>query len=323
MVLPSALAPACSRAMASACGRPPGAVQPRPAISPDGMTTIAPTGGFGQACPSPRRASTTACAMCSSSLMGMRWESGLIFVSGGWIGIGIVVLAFGPGKLAEQRLEILGLAEVLIDGGEAHIGHVVEALQRFHHQMTDGLGANVALAHTLETAHDAADHALDPLRIHGPLAQRDLHGAHQLVAVERSAATAALDHRQLAQLHPFECGEAAAAIGTDAAAPDRGVILARARILHLRVAAAAIGAPHGPPPSPCSPSGRRLTRRSDDARRARWRAASHSLRRSHCPRRHWRRDRRALRGSYYRPTGTRRRRSRAWCRRASRDGCPR
>ena len=51
------LRPARSSAMASACGRPPGAVQPRARISPVAPTTIAPTEGFGQVCPSPRRAS--------------------------------------------------------------------------------------------------------------------------------------------------------------------------------------------------------------------------------------------------------------------------
>ena len=44
----------------------------------------------------------------------------------------------------------------------------------------------------------------------------------QLVAVERHAPAGALDHGQLAQLHPLEGGEAAAAIRADAAAADRG-----------------------------------------------------------------------------------------------------
>src|SRR6185312_8923407 len=105
---------------------------------------------------------------------------------------------------------------------------------------------------------DAAHHALDALGIDGALAERDLHRAHQLVAVERHAPTAPLDHGQLAELHPLEGGKAAAAIGTDAAAPDGGVILARPRVLHLRVGAATIGAPHGQPPFPVPPSRRRL-----------------------------------------------------------------
>ena len=50
---------------------------------------------------------------------------------------------------------------------------------------------------------------------------------------------------EFAQLHPLEGGEAAAAIGADAAAADRGGIVGRAGILHLRVEGAAIGTAHG------------------------------------------------------------------------------
>ena len=60
--------PARSSATASAWGRPPGAVSPRPTISPDGATTTQPTEGLGQVVPSPRLASASACAMWSSSL---------------------------------------------------------------------------------------------------------------------------------------------------------------------------------------------------------------------------------------------------------------
>ena len=50
----------------------------------------------------------------------------------------------------------------------------------------------------------------------------------ELVAVERHAPARALDDRQLAQLHPLEGGEAAAAIRADAAAADGGRIVRRA-----------------------------------------------------------------------------------------------
>jgi hypothetical protein len=63
----------------------------------------------------------------------------------------------------------------------------------------------------------------------------------QLVAVERRAAAVLLHHRQFAQLHALEGGEAAAAIGTNAAAADRRGILGRPRVLHLRIETAAIG----------------------------------------------------------------------------------
>ena len=139
------------------------------------------------------------------------------------------------GELADEVLEILGLAEIAIDRGEADIGDVVEALQPLHHQLADLLGRDLALAGALELAHDAVDHALDPLGLDRALAQRDLDRAHQLVAVERHRAGRSLDHGQLAQLHPLEGREAAAAVRADAAAADRGAVLGRPRVLHLGV----------------------------------------------------------------------------------------
>ena len=92
------------------------------------------------------------------------------------------------GQLAEDLLEVLGLAEVLVDGGEAHIGHVVEALQPLHDEFAHRLARHLAVAHALELAHDAVDHALDPLGLDRALAQRDLDRALQLVPVERAPA---------------------------------------------------------------------------------------------------------------------------------------
>ena len=140
-------------------------------------------------------------------------------------------------QFVDQRVEIADLAEIAIDRGEAHIGDLVERLQALHHQFADLRALDLALAGALELAHDAIDHALDALRIDRALAQGDLQRAHQLVAIEGHAAARFLDHDQLAQLHALESGETPAAIGTDAAAADRGRILGRTRVLHLGVVA--------------------------------------------------------------------------------------
>ena len=124
-------------------------------------------------------------------------------------------------KFADDRLEIARLAEIAVDRGEAHIGDVVEGLQPLHHQFADPLARDVALALALELAHDAVDHALDPLGLDRALAQGDLDRAHELVAVEGRAPAVLLDDREFAQLHALEGREAAAAIGADAAAADR------------------------------------------------------------------------------------------------------
>ena len=119
-----------------------------------------------------------------------------------------------------------------------------------HHHLADGLGRDLALAEAFELAHDLGDHLLDPLRIDIALAQRDLDRAHQLVAVERHAAAVALDHREFAQLHALEGGEAEIAGQADAAAADRGGILGRPRVLHLGIEAAAARTAHGLSPVP-------------------------------------------------------------------------
>ena len=73
MVAPRAASPARRNASVSACGRPPGCVQPRPTITgpaPSSRTITAPTAGLGQVRPSPRRPSAKANAIKRSSAAG-------------------------------------------------------------------------------------------------------------------------------------------------------------------------------------------------------------------------------------------------------------
>src|SRR5262249_25032762 len=149
------------------------------------------------------------------------------------------------GQLAKQFLEVLGLAEVLVNRGEAHIGYIVEHLERLHDELADGLGLDVALAQALKPAHDARHHALDALTLDRAFGKRDLHRAHQLVAVERHARAGAVNDGELAQLLALESGEAAAAIGTIAAAANGGPVLTRTAVLHLRFFIVAKRTAHG------------------------------------------------------------------------------
>src|SRR5205085_4129686 len=82
------------------------------------------------------------------------------------------------------------------------------------------------------------------LPIYLPLAQADRHRAHQLVAIERHAAAVALDHRELAQLHALEGGEAEIAGDAHAPPADHGRVLGRTRVLHLRIETVAVRAAH-------------------------------------------------------------------------------
>src|SRR4029077_988827 len=108
----------------------------------------------------------------------------------------------------------------------------------------DLLGADVAFAAAFELAHDAVDHPLNPVGIDGALAQRHLHRAHELVAIEWYPPAAPLGDHQLTQLDALEGGETATAVGADPPPANGRVVLRRTRILHLSVDVAAVGAAH-------------------------------------------------------------------------------
>src|SRR5262245_20675243 len=148
MVLPRALPPARSSACASACGRPPGWVQPRAINSSLASSTMtAPTEGLGAVVPSTRRARARAKAI-------LRRSSELppaVFVCTGVSQVSVLPLRLLGGLLVHRRrfglvraldfaqhlLEVRRLAKIAVHRGKAHIGHRIEPLQRLHHQFAD------------------------------------------------------------------------------------------------------------------------------------------------------------------------------------------
>src|SRR6185437_5368449 len=181
----------------------------------------------GQTSPRPRRARASAARICAVSSM---MES----------------VAVGP-DAADELAEILGLAEIAVDRGEADIGDLVEAGERLHDEPADHLARDLALAGAFELPDQRVDDPLDALPLDRPLAQRDIDRARQLVAVEGLALAALLDDRQLAQLHPLEGREAGGAVRAEAAPADRGAIVGRPRILHLGIVEPAKRTAHSPP----------------------------------------------------------------------------
>src|SRR6185312_13754319 len=150
-------------------------------------------------------------------------------------------------QLIKSGAEILGLAEVTIDRRKTYIGDVVELAQMLHHDFADRFRRNLALALAFQFAHDFRDHLLDALRLDRSLAQRYLHGTHELVAIKGNAAAVALYDGQFAQLHAFEGREAEIAGQANTAAADHSRIFGRPRVLHLRIEAAATRATHAAP----------------------------------------------------------------------------
>src|SRR5258706_567235 len=129
--------------------------------------------------------------------------------------------------------------------GARENSNVIECPQRLHHHLDHSLGGDLALALAFELAYDFRDRLIDALGLDRTLAQRDLQRAQQLIPIEWHATAVALDDDQLAQLHPFERGEAEIARKSHPTAADDGGILGRPRILDLRIEAAAVWTPHG------------------------------------------------------------------------------
>src|SRR3977135_4138360 len=93
------------------------------------------------------------------------------------------------GEFAHEGFEVLRFAEVLVYGGEADIGDLVQRGERLHHQFANHAGLNLVLAQAFKTTHDAGDHAFDALGLDGALSQGVMDRALQLLALERPGTT--------------------------------------------------------------------------------------------------------------------------------------
>src|SRR4029079_12008052 len=93
------------------------------------------------------------------------------------------------------------------------------------HHLADARRGDLAFADGFNLALDARDELVDPLLLDAPLATREGDRLLDLAAGERFVLAIALDHRDLAQLHPFERRETRAAAFALAAPADRRVVL--------------------------------------------------------------------------------------------------
>src|SRR4051812_3610674 len=113
-----------ARATVSACGRPPGWGRPRPGTMPS-LTRTQPPAGLGATVPSACRASSSAAPIQRKSPL----------VVGTLLPLNV--------ELADEFLEVLDLAEIAVDRGEAHIGDGVERVERIHHLLADLIGGDL------------------------------------------------------------------------------------------------------------------------------------------------------------------------------------
>jgi len=74
-------------------------------------------------------------------------------------------IAAARDEFVDERVEVLRLAKIAIDRGEAHVSDGIERAQPFDHEFADLGAIDFRIAGALQLAHDAIDHLLDALGI--------------------------------------------------------------------------------------------------------------------------------------------------------------
>src|ERR1035437_10047362 len=154
----------------------------------------------------------------------------------------------GGVQAVDLALQVGQVLERLVDAGEADIGDLVEPTQALHCQRADPLRGHLGDTGRAQLDLDRIGGLLGRLIGDGPPREGLAQAAGQLVPVELLATTVALDHDQAGSLGPLVGGEAHAARGTLAPAPDRGGVIEVTRVDDTRLAVAALWTAH---PAPC------------------------------------------------------------------------
>src|SRR5579863_893895 len=140
--------------------------------------------------------------------------------------------------------ELRDIFELPVDRSKSHVGDGIELTQLAHHEFTEAVALDLALAAAKQLVLDAGDRRVDRIGCHRALSQRQLHARGDLAAVEFGAAAVLLDDRRQCQLNPLVRRKTFVAGRTAAAPPNRGAVLGYARIHHLRIVMPAEGAAH-------------------------------------------------------------------------------
>ena len=149
------------------------------------------------------------------------------------------------GQAVDLGAELVEILEAAIDGGEADIGDLVEALQGLHHLLADDPGVDLPLAPGAQGLANALHRGLNGLGADRALLQGAKHAGAQLLLVEGLPGAVTLDDSRHHQLRGLVGGEALAA-GHALAAPPHLVALGdQPRVGDLGVMGSAEGAVHG------------------------------------------------------------------------------
>src|SRR5690554_4713568 len=147
-----------------------------------------------------------------------------------------------PGQAVDLGAELVEILEAAIDGGEADIGDLVEALQGLHHLLADDPGVNLPLAPAAPGLANALHRGLNGLGADRALLQGAKHAGAQLLLVEGLPGAVTLDDSRHHQPRGLVGGVALAA-GNALAAPPHLVALGdQPRVGDLGVMGSAEGA---------------------------------------------------------------------------------
>src|SRR5690348_7362900 len=130
--------------------------------------------------------------------------------------------------------KVTGVAEILVDAGEANVGDVVERFEARHYRFADPRRTDL-VAKRLHLPLHAANQPVDARGVDLALPAGVSDRTGELVAVERLSLAVLLDDGQIAQLHALERRKARSACLALAAPADRCAILARPAVLNLAV----------------------------------------------------------------------------------------
>src|SRR5487761_1908838 len=137
----------------------------------------------------------------------------------------------GLDEHADLAREVLGPLEALVDRGEAHVGHVVDAPQRLEGGLADLLARRVAVEQTHVLFHPGHQGAQD-LLVHRTVLRRRADADQDLGAVEGLALARALHHVEADLLDALEGRVALLAGGAFAPTTDGDPVLGQSRVDH-------------------------------------------------------------------------------------------
>src|SRR5512135_2941909 len=147
-------------------------------------------------------------------------------------------------EVLELLVELGHVLELAVDGGEPHVGDLVELAEPVHDQLTDLGDTDLLVGPLLEEGLDLLDDLLELADLDGPLLAGLHHAPEELLAVEGLAGAVLLDDH-VGDLFDLLVGREPSLAGEALPAPPDGqAFLALPRVDDLAFEKAAEGAPH-------------------------------------------------------------------------------